>query len=241
MRRRGRRRWQRISAMADAVGFSIKPPAVLTNSRAALAATEFARESGRDEALEERIYRAYFNDGENIGDAGVVARLAGRSWTRRGRGRGRDKVAEVRDAAEEQFARGASARSQRRADIFHRRVSAGGRAESRRDARDTETRDRTICELTTMAKSIEQRVQELEDRDEIKELTARYCWHVAHGEGEAVANLFTDDGVLDVQRRPTSRRCAGARRCSSFIARRCASRKWRLPFIQNHIIDAERR
>jgi predicted DsbA family dithiol-disulfide isomerase len=69
--------WQRISAMADAVGFSMKPPAVLTNSRAALAATEFARESGRDEALEERIYRAYFNDGENIGDAGVVARLAG--------------------------------------------------------------------------------------------------------------------------------------------------------------------
>ena len=69
--------WERISAMADAVGFSMKPPRVLTNSRAALAATEFARESGRDEALEERIYRAYFNDGENIGDAGVVARLAG--------------------------------------------------------------------------------------------------------------------------------------------------------------------
>ncbi len=63
--------------MADAVGFSIKPPAMITNSRAALAATEFARESGRDEALEERIYRAYFNDGENIGDANVVARLAG--------------------------------------------------------------------------------------------------------------------------------------------------------------------
>jgi predicted DsbA family dithiol-disulfide isomerase len=69
--------WDRITAMADAVGFSMKPPAVLTNSRAALAATEFARELGRDEALEERIYRAYFNDGENIGDAGVVARLAG--------------------------------------------------------------------------------------------------------------------------------------------------------------------
>ena len=68
--------WQRIVAMADAIGFEIKPPSVFTNSRAALAATEFARESGRDEALEERIYRAYFNEGENIGDAGVVARLA---------------------------------------------------------------------------------------------------------------------------------------------------------------------
>jgi predicted DsbA family dithiol-disulfide isomerase len=68
--------WERISAMADAVGFSIKPPAVLTNSRAALAATEFARESGRDEALEERIYRAYFSEGLNIGDPAVVVKLA---------------------------------------------------------------------------------------------------------------------------------------------------------------------
>jgi predicted DsbA family dithiol-disulfide isomerase len=68
--------WNRITAMAEAVGFEIKPPTVLTNSRAALAATEFARESGRDEALEERIYKAYFNQGVNIGDAEIVARLA---------------------------------------------------------------------------------------------------------------------------------------------------------------------
>jgi predicted DsbA family dithiol-disulfide isomerase len=67
--------WERIAAMADVVGFSIQPPAIYTNSRAALAATEFARESGRDEALEERIYRAYFNEGLNIGDPAIVARL----------------------------------------------------------------------------------------------------------------------------------------------------------------------
>lgn len=67
--------WERISAMAETVGFSMRPPAVLTNSRAALAATEFARESGRDEALEERIYRAYFSEGLNIGDPAVVVRL----------------------------------------------------------------------------------------------------------------------------------------------------------------------
>ena len=68
--------WERISAMAEAVGFSMRPPAVLTNSRAALAATEFARESGPDEALEERIYRAYFSEGMNIGDPVVVVKLA---------------------------------------------------------------------------------------------------------------------------------------------------------------------
>jgi predicted DsbA family dithiol-disulfide isomerase len=69
--------WKRIEAMAEAVGFEIKPPSVLTNSRAALAATEFARDCGRDEPLEDRIYKAYFNEGVNIGDAKVVARLAG--------------------------------------------------------------------------------------------------------------------------------------------------------------------
>jgi predicted DsbA family dithiol-disulfide isomerase len=69
--------WQRITAMAEAEGLAMKAPTVLTNSRAALAATEFARESGRDEMLEERIYRAYFNDGANIGDSALLARLAG--------------------------------------------------------------------------------------------------------------------------------------------------------------------
>ena len=67
--------WERISSMAETVGFSMRPPAMLTNSRAALAATEFARESGRDEALEERIYRAYFSEGLNIGDPAVVVKL----------------------------------------------------------------------------------------------------------------------------------------------------------------------
>lgn len=69
--------WKRITAMAGAVGFEIKPPALLTNSRAALAATEFARDLGHDEALEERIYKAYFGEGLNIGDAQIVTRLAG--------------------------------------------------------------------------------------------------------------------------------------------------------------------
>ena len=48
-----------------------------------------------------------------------------------------------------------------------------------------------------MAKSLEQKIQELQDRDEIRELTARYCWHVQHSEGEKIAHLFTDDGVMD--------------------------------------------
>ncbi|MEW6298068.1 MAG: nuclear transport factor 2 family protein [Thermodesulfobacteriota bacterium] len=45
-------------------------------------------------------------------------------------------------------------------------------------------------------KTLEQHVQELLDREEIKELTARYAHGVARGEGAAVAALFTDDGVF---------------------------------------------
>ncbi|MDO8431360.1 MAG: DsbA family oxidoreductase [Candidatus Binatus sp.] len=69
--------WERISTMAESVGLAMKPPSVLTNSRLALAAAEFARDSGADhEAFEERVYRAYFTEDANIGDREVVLRLA---------------------------------------------------------------------------------------------------------------------------------------------------------------------
>jgi len=68
--------WARIQAMAEATGFSMKPPAVLTNSRMALEAAEFANQCGVGEAFEERVYRAYFNEGLNIGSQGVIGELA---------------------------------------------------------------------------------------------------------------------------------------------------------------------
>jgi predicted DsbA family dithiol-disulfide isomerase len=68
--------WQRISAMAEAVGLEMRAPSVLCNSRTALMAAEYARDAGKSEPFEERVYRAYFHDGENIGDPAVVARLA---------------------------------------------------------------------------------------------------------------------------------------------------------------------
>jgi predicted DsbA family dithiol-disulfide isomerase len=68
--------WARIEALAEAAGFSMKPPEILTNSRLALEAAEFASEQGKGDAFEERVYRAYFNEGLNIGRPGVVADLA---------------------------------------------------------------------------------------------------------------------------------------------------------------------
>jgi predicted DsbA family dithiol-disulfide isomerase len=68
--------WRRIEAMAEATGFTMKQPHVLANSRVALEAAEFAQQCGVGEAFEERVYRAYFNEGLNIGSQGVVAELA---------------------------------------------------------------------------------------------------------------------------------------------------------------------
>jgi predicted DsbA family dithiol-disulfide isomerase len=68
--------WDRIQSMATDAGFEMKPPELLTNSRLALEAAEFAKEAGVAEAFEERVYRAYFNDGKNIGSQAVIAELA---------------------------------------------------------------------------------------------------------------------------------------------------------------------
>jgi len=67
--------WQRITMMAAAEGLEINAPTVFTSSRPGLAACEFAHEKGKAEEMEERIYRAYFVEGANIGDAALVARL----------------------------------------------------------------------------------------------------------------------------------------------------------------------
>jgi predicted DsbA family dithiol-disulfide isomerase len=68
--------WQRIQGMAVAAGFEMKPPELLTNSRLSLEAAEFAKEAGVGEAFAERVYRAYFYEGLNIGIQSVLADLA---------------------------------------------------------------------------------------------------------------------------------------------------------------------
>ncbi|HVC44693.1 MAG TPA: DsbA family oxidoreductase [Candidatus Binataceae bacterium] len=68
--------WERIGAMGAAAGLSLKAPAILTNSRLALEAAQFAIEAGAGEAFEERVFRAYFSEGRNIGSAAVLGDLA---------------------------------------------------------------------------------------------------------------------------------------------------------------------
>jgi predicted DsbA family dithiol-disulfide isomerase len=68
--------WARIASLGETVGLEMKSPETLANSRLALAAAEFARECGKADVFEERVFRAYFNENLNIGSQGVLADLA---------------------------------------------------------------------------------------------------------------------------------------------------------------------
>jgi len=68
--------WQTIHALADEIQLPMKAPKIMSNSRLALEATEFAAESNLGEVFEERVYRAYFTEDANIGDPAVLQALA---------------------------------------------------------------------------------------------------------------------------------------------------------------------
>ena len=69
--------WERIGAMGAAAGIEMKAPRILANSMQALQAGELAAEAGAGEAFEDRIFRAYFTEGLNIGKRDVLLELAG--------------------------------------------------------------------------------------------------------------------------------------------------------------------
>jgi predicted DsbA family dithiol-disulfide isomerase len=68
--------WARIAALGEAVGLEMKPPELLANSRLALEAAEFAKECGKAEMFEKRVFRGYFSENLNIGIQEVLGDLA---------------------------------------------------------------------------------------------------------------------------------------------------------------------
>lgn len=68
--------WARIAALGETAGLEMKSPELLANSRLALEVAEFAKEAGKAEVFEERVFRAYFKENLNIGSQGVLGELA---------------------------------------------------------------------------------------------------------------------------------------------------------------------
>lgn len=68
--------WRKIQALAADIGLEMHRPPLLTNSLLALEATEYAKVCGREEEFSRAVYRAYFQEGKNIGDIEVVVAIA---------------------------------------------------------------------------------------------------------------------------------------------------------------------
>jgi ketosteroid isomerase-like protein len=80
--------------------------------------------------------------------------------------------------------------------------------------------------------TLEQRIQELADKDEIRELTARYCFAVADGQAEMIIDMFTPDGVFKLRDR-TFAGTEGLREIYGDATTGVTPK----PYIQNHVID----
>lgn len=65
-----------IGQLAAASGLTLRIPAVIANSHRALEAAEFAREHGGFEAYHAALFRAYFEQGRDIGDAETLCEVA---------------------------------------------------------------------------------------------------------------------------------------------------------------------
>lgn len=69
--------WARaVYPMAEASGITLRLPPVQPRSRRALEAAEFARTRGRFDAMHLALFRAFFEEGRDIGQVAVLAEIA---------------------------------------------------------------------------------------------------------------------------------------------------------------------
>ncbi|MGA2408889.1 MAG: nuclear transport factor 2 family protein [Candidatus Binataceae bacterium] len=87
-----------------------------------------------------------------------------------------------------------------------------------------------------MAKSIEQAVAELADREAIRELPQRYCDCVWRGDVDGIVDLFAEDGVFTVIGRKNETTAAGRANLLKSYRDGLASLSPR-PYIHNHVVE----
>ena len=87
-----------------------------------------------------------------------------------------------------------------------------------------------------MAKSVEQIVTELADRDAIRELPQRYCDCVWQGDVDGIVNLFAEDGVFTIVGRKNENTARGRAELLKSYKEGLASLTPR-PYIHNHVVE----
>ncbi|TMD68465.1 MAG: hypothetical protein E6I84_01490 [Chloroflexi bacterium] len=68
-----------VNRLAAQVGLQLRLHDRLINSRPALQAAEFAREQGRFDAMHRELFRAYWEEGEDVSDGAVLREVAART------------------------------------------------------------------------------------------------------------------------------------------------------------------
>ena len=81
----------------------------------------------------------------------------------------------------------------------------------------------------------EQRLQILEDKDAIRELTAKYCFAVVAQDSQALINMFTEDGVFNM---PPQMCFEGREQLTELYTQKIEDVTPK-PFIQNHVIQVD--
>lgn len=71
--------YEQLRARGNEVDIVFNTHTLLSNSRLALMASEFARDEGRYEAFHESMFRAYFTESLDIGNLDVIAAVATKS------------------------------------------------------------------------------------------------------------------------------------------------------------------
>jgi ketosteroid isomerase-like protein len=84
-------------------------------------------------------------------------------------------------------------------------------------------------------KTTEQLVQELLDREAIRDLPKRYCHCVWTGDLDGIVSLFTDDGCMIMQTRKGPQTTAGREALRKTFAR-VVDELGPRPYIHNHVI-----
>lgn len=71
--------YEQLRARGKEVGVVFNTHTLLSNSRLALLASEYARDAGRYDAFHENMFHAYFTEGQDIGHPDVIAAIAQKS------------------------------------------------------------------------------------------------------------------------------------------------------------------
>ena len=71
--------YDQLRARGKEVGVVFGDLTVLSNSRLALMASEYARDLGKYDSFHENMFHAYFSEGLDIGNPDVIADVAGKS------------------------------------------------------------------------------------------------------------------------------------------------------------------